>query len=310
MVTRKKKFPGLSAGGESRKCGDLTYKFSKRMIENHRNDLTFSTFNDVVPNQHAEYPYAHFQKPDDLGVLQSQAGTYETKEVKVYNPLTQQYQTFESKSRSHVVGFRDKLSFNHILARGEGQREDIVANSSKEAVKDNYLRSTAHERTLKQNPTAFDRRPSLFKVNGFTDESKELYLQHSRTQSIINPGTTSLSRVSARKSITSKSYKEYILFYILFINSIRSRQSLWREKELARPSTVSLYNSTYRRTNKEWGDYTGLEETKAREERKKINKQLREEKTMRSQLSTQTIEDIQHFEIKLPVVSTKHTVIY
>lgn len=31
---------------------------------------------------------------------------------------------------------------------------------------------------------------------------------------------------------------------------------------------------------------------------------------MRSQLSTQTIEDIQHFEIKLPVVSTKHTVIY
>lgn len=73
---------------------------------------------------------------------------------------------------------------------------------------------------------------------------------------------------------------------------------------------MSLYNSTYRRTNKEWGDYTGLEETKAREERKKINKQLREKKTMRSQLSTQTIEDIQHFEIKLPVVSTKHTVIY
>lgn len=217
MVSRKKKFPGLSAGGESKKCGDLVYKFSKRMPKNHNHDLTFSTFNDVVPNQHAEYPYANFQKPDDLGVLQNQAGTYETKEVKVYNPLTQQYQTYQSKSRSHVVGFRDKLSYNHILARGEGQREDIVANSSKEAVRDNYLRSTAHERTLKQNPTAFDRRPSLFKVSGFSDPNRELYLQHSHTQSILRPGTTALSRVSARKSITTRSYAEYILLLLLYI---------------------------------------------------------------------------------------------
>lgn len=216
MVTRKKHYPDKYPGFESIHR-DEEYKFTKKMIPSKNNLLTVSTFNDVIPNQHPQYPYNNFQKPDDLGVLQTQTGTYDTKEVKVFNPLTQEYQTFKSKQPKHIVGIRDSLSFNHILSRGENVRVDIVANSSLEAQKDNYNIKVSHQNTLLNNKNAFSRRPSLYNVNTFNDEKKEAYMYHSKSENMLRPGTTSLSRSSMRKSVSRQSYVEYFNIYIIIV---------------------------------------------------------------------------------------------